>query len=130
MNSAEYYKLYQQKASEAEEWAKYQQMLSEILNSLRDVVQEGAGTVNRKLDDLHEAIEQGIRGNAEFACSGREAAEDREGDISADPELSEAVRELEEKIERTRAKKHETEEDRDYYYSRYWQEREKERWER
>lgn len=83
--------------------------------------------INNELDDLKSDLNKSIRHNSKFTSRANAVTTEKEKTVTADPNLSVAVRELEEEIARINGLRNTAINDRDYYYREYKEKKEQER---
>ena len=126
-NSSYYYNLYKQKKSAVKSYEDDIGDLRKALNNLTDTMGDEIRAVNNELEDLKSDLNKAIRHNAKFTSRTNAVTSEKEKTVTADPNLSVAVRELEEEISRLSGLKTTAANDRDYYYRKYKEKKEEER---
>ena len=126
-NSSYYYNLYKQKKSAVNSYDDDLKDLRKALSNLTDTMSDEIRAINNELDDLKSDLNKSIRHNSKFTSRANAVATEKEKTVTADPNLSVAVRELEEEIARVNGLRNTAINDRDYYYRKYKEKKEQER---
>jgi len=126
-SSGYYYNLYRQKKNAVDSYEGDLKDLRKILSNLTDTMGDEIGAVNNKLDALKSSLNKSIRHNSKFTSCANAVTSEKEKTVSADPNLSVAVRELGEEIARINGLKNTDINNRDYYYRKYKEKKEQER---
>lgn len=126
-SSSYYYNLYKQKKSAVKSYDDDIGDLRKALNNLTDTMNDEIRAVNNELDDLKSDLNKAIRHNAKFTSRANAVTSEKEKTVTADPDLSVAVRELEEEISRLNGLRTTAINDREYYYQQYKRKKEEER---
>lgn len=126
-SSSYYYNLYKQKKSAVKSYDDDIGDLRKALNNLTDTMNDEIRAVNNELEDLKSDLNKAIRHNAKFTSRANVVTSEKEKAVTADPNLSVAVRELEEEISRLSGLRTTAINDRDYYYRKYKEKKEEER---
>lgn len=126
-SSGYYYNLYKQKKNVAKSYEDDISDLRKALNNLTDTMNDEIRAVNNELEDLKSDLNKAVRHNAKFTSRANAVTSEKEKAVTADPNLSVAVRELEEEISRLNGLKTTAINDRDYYYRKYKEKKEEER---
>ncbi len=114
-NSKYYYDLYRDKKSKAKQYKNDKEDLQSIKNAMSDNMYDEIGAVNGQLDELTSDLKESVRHNAAFTRHANDLGEKKEKTVTADGQLSVAVRELEEEIQSLTSKYNQAVSDRDYY---------------
>lgn len=125
-SSSYYYNLYKQKKSAVKSYDDIGD-LRKALNNLTDTMNDEIRAVNNELEDLKSDLNKAIRHNAKFTSRANAVTSEKEKAVTADPNLSVVVRELEEEISRLSGLRTTAINDRDYYYRKYKEKKEEER---
>lgn len=126
-NSSYYYNLYKQKKSAVNTYDDDLKDLRKALSNLTDTMSDEIRAINNELDDLKSDLNKSIRHNSKFTSRANAVTTEKEKTVTADPNLSVAVRELEEEIARVNGLRNTAINDRDYYYRKYKEKKEQER---
>lgn len=126
-NSSYYYNLYKQKKSAVNSYDDDLKDLRKALSNLTDTMSDEIRAINNELDDLKSDLNKSIRHNSKFTSRANAVTTEKEKTVTADPNLSVAVRELEEEIARINGLRNTAISDRDYYYREYKEKKEQER---
>lgn len=126
-NSSYYYSLYKQKKSTINSYDDDLKDLRKALSNLIDTMNEEIKAINNELDELKSDLNNSIRHNSKFTSRANAVTTEKEKTVTADPNLSVAVRELEEEIARINGLRNTDINDRDYYYRKYKEKKEQER---
>ena len=126
-NSSYYYNLYRQKKSAVNSYDDDLKDLRKALSNLTDTMSDEIRAINNELDDLKSDLNKSIRHNSKFTSRANAVAAEKEKTVTADPNLSVVVRELEEEIARVNGLRNTAINDRDYYYRKYKEKKEQER---
>lgn len=126
-NSSYYYNLYKQKKSAVNSYDDDLKDLRKALSNLTDTMSDEIRAINNELDDLKSDLNKSIRHNSKFTSRANAITAEKEKTVTADPNLSVAVRELEEEIARVNGLRNTAINDRDYYYRKYKEKKEQER---
>ena len=124
-SSSYYYNLYKQKKNAVKSYDDDIDDLRKALSNLTDTMNDEIRAVNNELEDLKADLNKSIRHNSKFTS--RANAVTSEKAVTADPNLSVAVRELEEEISRLNGLRTTAINDREYYYQKYKEKKEEER---
>ena len=122
-----YYNLYKQKKNAVKSYDDDIEDLRKALSNLTDTMSDEIRAVNNELEDLKSDLNKAIRHNAKFTSRANAVTAEKEKVVTADPNLSVAVRELEEEISRLSGLRTTAINDRDYYYRKYKEKKEEER---
>ncbi len=128
-SSSYYYSLYEKKKRQISEYESNLKHLRPTLGALNNV-QIQISNVNNKLDSLIDDLNKGVRHNSTFTFRANDLANEKEKSVGIDSRLSKAQDGLQDEISRVERLLSQAIEDRDYYYRRYKEEREREREER
>lgn len=126
-SSSYYHNLYKQKKNVAKSYEDDIGDLRKALNNLTDTMNDEIRAVNNELEDLKSDLNKAIRHNSKFTSRANAVTSEKEKAVTADPNLSVAVRELEEEISRLSGLRTTAINDRDYYYRKYKEKKEEER---
>ena len=126
-SSSYYYNLYKQKKSAVKSYDDDISDLNNALNNLNDSMNDEIRAVNNELEDLKSDLNKAIRHNSIFTSRANSVTFEKEKVVTADPNLSVAVRELEEEISRLGGLRTTAVNDREFYYRRYKEKKEEER---
>lgn len=126
-NSSYYYNLYKKKKSAVNSYDDDLKDLRKALSNLTDTMSDEIRAINNELDDLKSDLNKSIRHNSKFTSRANAVTTEKEKTVTADPNLSVAVRELEEEIARVNGLRNTAINDRDYYYRKYKEKKEQER---
>lgn len=126
-DSSYYYSLYKQKRNAVNDYEDNLRDLRKALSNLTDTMGDEIGNINNELDDLKSDLNKGIRHNYQFTSRANEVTEKKEKAVTADPNLSIAVSELQDEITRVDGLKNEAVSDREDYYRQYETKKDKER---
>ncbi len=129
-SSSYYYNKYKQKKKEVSEYEDNIKDVKKILSNLTDSMSDEIRAINNELDALKSDLNKSVRHDGVFTANANAVTSEKEKTVSADPNLSTAIRELEEEISRLNRLKQQAAEDRDYYYRKYKAAKERERKER
>lgn len=125
-SSSYYYNLYKQKKNAVRSYDDDIGDLRKALNNLTDTMNDEIRAVNNELEDLKSDLNKAIRHNAKFTSRANAVTSEKEKAVTADSNLSVAVRELEEEISRLGRLRTTAINDRDYYYRKYKEKKEEE----
>lgn len=125
-NSSYYYNLYKQKKNAVESYDYDLKDLRKVLSNLTDTMNDEIRAINNELNDLKSDLNMSIRHNSKFTSRVNAVTSEKEKAVTADSNLSVAVRELEEEISRLNGLRTTAINDRDYYYRKYKEKKEQE----
>lgn len=125
--SSYYYNLYKQKNTSVNSYEGDLKDLRKALNNLSNTMSDEIRAVNNELDDLKSDLNKSIRHNSSFTSRANSVISEKEKTVTADPNLSVAIRGLEDEISRVNGLKNTAINDRDYYYRKYTEKKEEER---
>lgn len=126
-NSSYYYNLYKQKRNAVKSYDDDIDDLRKALSNLTDTMNDEIRAVNNELEDLKADLNKSIRHNSKFTSRANAVTSEKEKAVTADPNLSAAIRELEEEITRLNGLRTTAINDREYYYQKYKGKKEEER---
>lgn len=126
-SSSYYYNLYKQKKNAVKSYDDDIDDLRKALSNLTDTMNDEIRAVNNELEDLKADLNKSIRHNSKFTSRANAVTSEKEKAVTADPNLSVAVRELEEEISRLNGLRTTAINDREYYYQKYKEKKEEER---
>ncbi len=126
-NSSYYYSMYKKEKEKAKTQSKDISSLQTILNRLTGEFYDEQSNVNRELDDLKEDLNKAVRHLSKFNIIVNDCYSYKEKTSTADSSLNSAIDSLENEIASLNSKQAITEQNRDYYYNKYKEEKEKER---
>ncbi len=126
-SSSYYYNLYKQKKNAVKSYDDDIDDLRKALSNLTDTMNDEIRAVNNELEDLKADLNKSIRHNSKFTSRANAVTSEKEKAVTADPNLSVAVRELEEEISRLNGLRTTAINDREYYYQKYKGKKEEER---
>ena len=126
-NSSYYYSLYKKEKENANAYSKNSSSLQTILNRLTGEFYDEQSSVNSELDDLKEDLNKAVRHLSKFSIIVNDCYTYKEKVSTADTYLNSAVDSLEDEIASLNSRQITAEQNRDYYYNRYKEEKEKER---
>ena len=126
-NSSYYYSMYKKEKEKAKTQSKDISSLQTILNRLTGEFYDEQSNVNRELDDLKEDLNKAIRHLSKFNIIVNDCYSYKEKTSTADSSLNSAIDSLENEIASLNSKQATAEQNRDYYYNKYKEEKEKER---
>lgn len=118
-SSSYYYNLYKQKKNAVKSYDDDIDDLRKALSNLTDTMNDEIRAVNNELEDLKADLNKSIRHNSKFTSRANAVTSEKEKAVTADPNLSVAVRELEEEISRLNGLRTTAINDREYYYQKY-----------
>lgn len=125
-NSSYYYSLYKQEKSAVNSYDDNLKDLRKVLNNLTDTMNDEIRAINNELNDLKSDLKKSIRHNSKFTSRANAVTTEKENNVAADPNLSIAVREIEEEIAHVSRLKNTAIHDRDYHYREYKEKKEQE----
>lgn len=126
-SSSYYYNLYKQKKNAVKSYDDDIDDLRKALSNLTDTMNDEIRAVNNELEDLKADLNKSIRHNSKFTSRANAVTSEKEKAVTADPNLSVTVRELEEEISRLNGLRTTAINDREYYYQKYKGKKEEER---
>ena len=126
-SSSYYYNLYKQKKNAVKSYDDDIDDLRKALSNLTDTMNDEIRAVNNELEDLKADLNKSIRHNSKFTSRANAVTSEKEKAVTADTNLSVAVRELEEEISRLNGIRTTAINDREYYYQKYKGKKEEER---
>ena len=126
-SSSYYYNLYKQKKNAVKSYDDDIDDLRKALSNLTDTMNDEIRAVNNELEDLKADLNKSIRHNSKFTSRANAVTSEKEKAVTADPNLSVAVRELEEEMSRLNGLRTTAINDREYYYQKYKGKKEEER---
>lgn len=122
-----YYNLYKQKKKEVSNYENNLKDLRKACNNLTNTMGDEIRAVNNELEDLKSDLNKGVRHNSQFTSRANAVTGEKEKAVTADPDLSVAVRGLEDEISRLEGLKNSAVTDREYYYGKYIEKKNEER---
>lgn len=126
-SSSYYYNLYKQKKNAVKSYDDDIGDLRKALSNLTDTMNDEIRAVNNELEDLKTDLNKSIRHNSKFTSCANAVTSEKEKSVTADQNLSVAVRELEEEISSLNGLRTTAINDREYYYQKYKGKKEEER---
>lgn len=126
-NSSYYYNVYKQKKNAVKSYDDDLKELKKALDNLTDTMYDEIHAVNNTLEELKNNLNNSVRHNSKFTSRANEVAFEKEKTVTADPNLSIAVRELQEEVSRIKALRSQAVSDRDDFYRRYKNKKDEER---
>ncbi len=126
-NSSYYYNVYKQKKNAVKSYDDDLKDLKKALDNLTDTMYDEIHAVNNTLEELKNNLNNSVRHNSKFTSRANEVVFEKEKTVTADPNLSIAVRELQEEVSRIKALRSQAVSDRDDFYRRYKNKKDEER---
>lgn len=118
-SSSYYYNIYKQNKNAVKSYDDDLKDLLKALSNLTDTMNDEIRAINNELDDLQSDLNKSVRHNLKFTSRANAVTSEKEKTVTADPNLSVVVRELEEEIARINGLRNTAINDRDYYYRKY-----------
>lgn len=118
-SSSYYYNIYKQNKNAVKSYDDDLKDLRKALSNLTDTMNDEIRAINNELDDLQSDLNKSVRHNSKFTSRANAVTSEKEKTVTADPNLSVVVRELEEEIARINGLRNTAINDRDYYYRKY-----------
>lgn len=126
-NSSYYYNVYKQKKNAVKSYDDDLKDLKKAFDNLTDTMYDEIHAVNNTLEELKNNLNNSVRHNSKFTSRANEVVFEKEKTVTADPNLSIAVRELQEEVSRIKALRSQAVSDRDDFYRRYKNKKDEER---
>lgn len=126
-NSNYYYDEYKQNKNNAR---KYEDSLKKLNNIYADLIYnmgDEISSINGKLEDLKSDLFKSIRHNGYFEVRTDAITYEQERSVTSDSYLNIAIRCLEDELRKIGNKKNQSEQNRDYYYGQYREQKDQER---
>ena len=127
MSSVYYYNIYLKYKKEANGHEKNANAVRKIKRELEDNFYDEQSTVNRQLDNLRDDLYGSVRHYDPYSAIAASCDDQKEGSVTQDRELAQALRELEQEIGELERKKQNAENQGGIAYNKYVTELEKEK---
>lgn len=127
MDSSYYYDRYRENRDKVRSYEGNLKELRRALDNLTGSMDDEIRNVNKELDDLKSDLGKSVRHNSRFSSCANEITREKEKGVTADPDLSIVIRELEEEISRVDNLRNTAANNQENYYQQYKTKKDEER---